>query len=81
MGRYSTNDPPIPWTDRYVEGRSLLRRIPRLDLHYTGDLATQLNNNLQYAGIAFFIDILDVPQLRKIHVRRDYYDFFFANSP
>ena len=36
LGWYATNDPPIPFTDRDVQGRGLLRRSPQLDLHHTG---------------------------------------------
>ena len=62
MGRYYTNDSPIYFTDRNVQFRSLLFRIPRLDLNHTGEPATQLCNNLRYAGFASVIDILDVTQ-------------------
>ena len=46
MGWYTTKDPPITCTDCGVHFRSLLRRIPRLDLHYTVKPATQRINKL-----------------------------------
>ena len=35
MGRYTTNDHPVPSTDRYLQGRSLLRRGSLLDANNT----------------------------------------------
>ena len=80
-GTVSHQRPPIPCTYHDVQGRSLLRRSPQLDLHYTGELATQFRNKICYAGIASVIDILDIPQWRKISIRQDNYYFFIDNSP
>ena len=46
IGWDATNNPPIPCTDRDVQGRSLLRQGPQLDSHYTNEPAPQISNKL-----------------------------------